>query len=247
MTRTMVPYVDFHTHQINASEETVSVYNLLLPNCIVPSNVLISAGLHPWHADKIDQRDLALILEKLGSDQRLMALGETGLDKKSTVSIEIQKEVFEFQMKWAIKLHKPLVIHCHRAWDEMILLTNRFPFQKIVHGFHESLELTTRLVKEKFHFSIGAAILNDASRLNQSIHGIPLDQLHFETDESTLPIEHIYSKAAEVLKINLIDLKAIIYQNFLRTAEESRIKFFETGDYHPTESSGSLTGLGNET
>ena len=90
-----------------------------------------SAGLHPWHADQISLETLSARLKECLVSPDLVAIGETGLDKVCKTAMNLQKDVFEFQLEIASRIHKPVIIHCVRAWDELIEISSNYKSIKI--------------------------------------------------------------------------------------------------------------------
>ena len=212
----MIPYVDLHTHGIIEKENVIGVYNLMLNE---PSNIPshpFSAGLHPWHADQLSIGELTLRLKECLLNPDLVAIGETGLDKACKVPMELQMDVFECQLRIASENKKPVIIHCVKAWEEVIKISSKYKSIKILHGFNESIQLTKRLINKGFYFSIGKAILNPETRINSSIHLIPGTSLFCETDASKIEIERIYQALCEILQLRDQDLRKIIFDNLVR-------------------------------
>ncbi len=171
-----------------------------------------SVGIHPWDAAKTIS---VAELEKQVVHENCIAIGECGLDKLKGPDLEQQKTIFEFQLQLAVKYHKPVIIHCVKAFDELIHICE--PYHKkthlIIHGFNKSTQLAQQLVEQGFYLSLGVALLNKEST---GFSGIPLKKLFLETDthESVL-IEEVYKIASLKWNIQLDDLKEKIYSNFV--------------------------------
>lgn len=137
----------------------------------------LSVGVHPWHADTGDVggvRRLAL------SDPRVVAIGECGLDRFHGPDMDIQLEVFRRHIALSEELGLPLIIHCVRAFNELVELHRRFrPRQPwIVHGFRGKPELAAELVRHGMYLSLGRLY-------NLAVPGaVPADRLLHETDQS---------------------------------------------------------------
>ena len=175
-----------------------------------------SAGLHPWHADQLSLETLSARLNECLLSPDLVAIGETGLDKVCKTPINLQKDIFEFQLKIASDISKPVIIHCVKAWDELIEISSNYKSIKILHGYNGGVQLTERLLKKGFYFSLGAAILNTDSRVRSAIHLIPHTSLFCETDASEIEIEQIYHGLCGIFRLNDQDLRKIIFDNYSR-------------------------------
>lgn len=210
----MEPYIDLHTHNLRPDDDVISVYNLLLNQTSdIPAGPF-SAGLHPWHADLLTSELLSNKLDQLVKYNQMLAFGETGLDTLCGVPLPLQQEMFELHLQKAIAYKKPLIIHCVKAWEEVIDMTSNYQVIKILHGYNGSPELTGRLVKAGFCFSVGKAIMNPASKIHSSISLIPTDSLFCETDTSDISIQMIYRIISEGLHLKEEQLKKIIFGNY---------------------------------
>lgn len=170
-----------------------------------------SCGVHPWYSEDADPQ--IKFLQEIANDHRIVAIGETGLDKLKGPSLSIQKEVFVKQVELAEKLQKPVIIHCVKAWDELLHLKKLIkPRQAwIIHGYRGKPELTKQLISHDFFFSIGEKFNPD------SLQEIPLDRLFCETDESDISLLQIYTTIAECLNISVDTLATYVEENVIQT------------------------------
>lgn len=88
---------------------------------------------------------------------------------------------------------KPLVIHCVKAFNELIELKKRYRPQMpwVVHGFRNNLNIACRLMQEDIYFSLGEKYQPDV------LQNVPLERLLAETDESPLDIRTVIGQMAE--------------------------------------------------
>ena len=210
------PYIDLHSHRHNQEAGVISVYNLLLHEKHGIPGIPFSAGLHPWYALELSQEILSRELDSCAASPNLIAFGETGLDKVCDVPIQLQQDVFELHLKKAVEHCKPLILHCVKAWDEIIEIAAGFPVIKILHGYNGSAQLTVRLLKLGFNFSIGKAILNPDAKIHQAIPMIPLSSLFCETDDSDVSIQIVYAGMGASLKLGEEALREAIFNNFTK-------------------------------
>jgi TatD DNase family protein len=209
-------FIDLHSHHQTASQEVETVYNVMLNEDFIVPEGYFSAGLHPWFANKITREVVVERLVTVMSSPKMMAVGEIGLDKACKIPLKLQQDIFEIQLQLAVANKKPVIIHCVRAWDDLIETSANFKTTKIIHGFNGSLELTERLLKANFSFSVGEAILNPNSKIQHSIKIIPVSSLYFETDDSSVPIHLIYENAGIKMNMERDDLKDLIFENFVK-------------------------------
>ncbi len=193
-------YFNLHTHSPAKDLEETAIINIF-PEQEVPEKYLYSVGLHPWYVSGESlERDLKLVAEK-GVDA--VAIGECGLDRICDVSFELQLKAFRAQVGIAAAIGKPLVIHCVRAYPELVSEKKAFrsALPWIVHGFRGNKETASQLIKHGFYLSFGEALMNDP-RLGEVLASVPEDRFFLETDESVASIREIYGKAAVMRNID---------------------------------------------
>jgi len=198
--------VDFHTHLVSTGKFT-EIRNLSFSEAetIFASNEngLFSVGFHPWMANEFSAESFDL-LEKWVKDERLVLLGECGLDKNSKIPINHQLAVFERQILLSELQKKPLLIHCVGCFNELFSLKKIMnPSQQwIIHGFRGKAQLAVQAMNAGCALSFG-------EHFNiESVRCTPLDKLFVETDESALSIEEIYRKIAVAKGCQVADLSA---------------------------------------
>lgn len=170
-------------------------------------NNYFSCGVHPWYSE--DAQPQIEFLKEIISDQSIVAVGEAGYDKLKGPDLITQKEIFEQQIILSEKLQKPLIIHCTKAWDELLASHKKMqPKQAwIIHGYRGKPQLTKQLLKLGFYFSIG-------ERFNQeSLKLIPLNRIFCETDVHEIAINTVYEEVANILEIGINDLCLQIEEN----------------------------------
>jgi TatD DNase family protein len=210
---------DIHTHDVpesNSDDEGPSQNNNYILN-VYPLGFeyakdsdacpWFSCGVHPWYSE--DAEPQIKFLKEIASDPRIVAIGEAGYDKLKGPDLQIQKQIFEQQVELSEQLHKPLIIHCTKAWDELLASHKKYkPKQPwILHGYRGKPELTKQLLNHGFYFSIG-------EKFNvESLKKIPLERLFCETDVTDIPISEIYDKIADGLQIPIENLASHIEEN----------------------------------
>jgi len=149
--------------------------------------VFASIGVHPQDADEYNDK-IEKELEKLAQSRKVIAIGEIGLEYlEGCVDREVQKQVFERQIKLAYKLDLPIVIHTREAIGDTMeilkankeLLTNG----GTLHCFSESEEIAKEAIKLGLNISVGGvSTFTNAKRLQEVIKNIPIDKIILETD-----------------------------------------------------------------
>lgn len=171
---------------------------------------LRTAGVHPWDADK---EDVSTIVPLLSGVQ---AVGETGLDFVRGADRETQLAAFRAQLALARERQMPVVLHCVRAFEPVMRELAACPPRAVIfHGFIGSPEQARRAVGKGYYLSFGQRAFASPKTL-ESLRETPLPQLFLETDESDLPIEEIYARAAAAKGIALEELKRATLENYER-------------------------------
>ncbi len=208
-------FINIHTHHSSKQTDVIEIVDLPLnASGAEQPSTYCSIGIHPWTADNTLN---IKALQKRASDRRVLTIGECGLDKSKGPALTIQTELFIKQVELSEQLRKPLIIHCVRAYSEIIKLRkDTQPSQAwIFHGFNASRETMEQALNQDFYFSIGEAILKKNSKVRQTLPFIPHNRLFLETDDNPqLRIESIYEKSAQLLNLELTQLQGIIQDNF---------------------------------
>lgn len=203
---------DIHTHikKKNTTDEC-SIFNLNVPGHLCRcgldlQNSFYSLGIHPWKIYPELLSEHLRFIEENASFNSVKAVGECGLDKLCDTPWDLQVRAFAGQIAVSEKCGKPLIIHCVKAFDELLALKKDLnPHQAwIIHGFRGKPEQMRQLINHGLFLSFGM-------RFNEnSLREIPSEKLFMETDESTTPIKEIYQKVAEIRGVSPEDLSGQI-------------------------------------
>ena len=179
-------------------------------------------GVHPWWLDTViasEAKQSNLIrLESLLKENKIAAIGETGIDRLHKATLRLQIEVFEKHILLSEQYRKPLIIHNVRGTDEILRLHKKHqPKQPwIIHGFNGNAAEAQLFTEKGIYLSVGESLFYENRKVTKAITSIPLDHLFLETDTSEKTIQEVYEKAAERLNLPLEVLKERIFANFAR-------------------------------
>lgn len=217
------PYLDIHTHRNLGHANMQYIYDLRTSEMshYQPDQFghsMLSAGIHPWYLLESTMTSQIGLVDALASQSSIKLIGECGLDKLRGPSLSVQSTAFRELINLAHKHGKPLLIHCVRAYDELIRISREQPIQvpAIIHGFNKSPQLAASMIKHGFLLSFGEPIFRPSSHAATSL----IDTYHsghpffLETDGSTRSIEDIYQQASYLLKISTDQLKDVIFANW---------------------------------
>lgn len=205
-------YYDIHTHQPSVHPEDIAIVNTIIReecDLSMPAQ-WCSAGIHPWYIHNVDKQ--ISCLESVASSSAIVAIGEAGLDKLVKTPLDIQKNVFLRQAELAEKLNKPLIIHCVKAWGELIAIRKVVkPYVPwIIHGFRGNGELAQQLSSQSFYLSFGEHF-NPAA-----LQAAWPDRIFAETDDKELDIRDVYRQMASSLQLSLEMLTSVLEKNVHR-------------------------------
>lgn len=199
-----MPYIDIHTHWPAGAPDLLGVENVYYKQTIGGVTSFYSAGLHPWYLQGIDLTDAENWLRYQASSPYCIAVGEAGLDKITRTSWDLQVAAFNICIRIAAETGKPLVIHCVRAYGEILQMLHHPATLAgrirgvIFHGFNKNLQTARMLLDAGHYLSFGAALLQEKSRAAEILQQTPATRFLLETDDQNLDIRAVYARAAEI-------------------------------------------------
>jgi len=179
-------------------------------------DIWCTVGTHP-HESKEDPDLTAETLIDLAGEERVVGIGETGLDFYYDLSPRaVQARVFRAHVEAARRTGLALVVHSRDADDEMAdILEEEFergPFKLLLHCYTSGPELARRAAALGAWFSVsGIATFKAAEDVRAVIRDMPDDRIIVETDCPYLApvpmrgrrnepayLPHVLAKLAEV-------------------------------------------------
>jgi TatD DNase family protein len=207
-------FINLHTHKFSDNSNVLEIVNQY-PQEFDVNIPFYSIGIHPWYIDESRvEADLQIIEEKLQL-QNCLALGECGLDKRIEISMEIQTQVFEKQLRLAIKYKKPVILHCVSAYQEIIEIKKRLQVDvpMIIHGFSKNEQVAKSLLDNGFYLSFGKYLLRNPE-LEAVFASVPNDKFFLETDTMEETLEEVYKLAVKYKNITVSELQELVANNF---------------------------------
>lgn len=200
-------FVDIHTH----TSDNQSVIRIVDE---FSEKILITKGIHPWDVDS-ERYEIPRDLRSLGMTA---AIGEVGLDKVHKETFEKQIEVFVEMIRLSESSRKPMIIHCVRAYSEIIEIRKKtkatMPW--VIHGFNSSVETMRQLLRYDMYISLGEILYRNENQAVEILKDIPIERLFLETDVSGRDIKDVYAKAASLMGCDLDFLCNKIFENYGR-------------------------------
>lgn len=168
--------------------------------------IYATVGLHPHEADKFTP-EIQKTLETLAGEEKVVAIGEIGLDYyKNYSSKENQRKLFTIMLGLAKKLDLPIVIHNRQAdADVLAMLKPLLPHKITLHCFSGDEDFLKTCLDLGFFVSFTCNITyKKAEGLRSLVKIMPLERLFLETDAPFLSPEGFRGKRNEPLQVKLL-------------------------------------------
>jgi len=213
-----------------------------------------SVGLHPINLDtglvkiKVDESEGKHFekefnheeYKKLASSEKVVAIGEIGLDyywkpkttKKKELFKQKQKELFLEELKLAKELNLPVILHCRMAHQDLIDVLSENselkPDKAVAHSFVGKIDELKNFLNLGFYIGFNGMIYKEIKGINfeEVIKNTPLNRLLIETDcpylvpkivkadrNESIFVKYIAKTIAEIKKISFEKLAEITTQN----------------------------------
>ena len=181
--RILVPGIDLETsrHAVDLAEAN--------------ANLFAAVGIHPHSAEEWSP-DAYQALRSLARSERVVAIGETGLDYYRDRSPRPrQMEAFEGQLELADELSLPVIVHSREAAEDVLDRLASWSAGAahrrrtgVLHAFSADEQAASSAVSAGFYIGVaGPVTYPSAPKLRQTVSGLPIDRLLPETDAPYLP------------------------------------------------------------
>ncbi|MDD5562068.1 MAG: TatD family hydrolase [Candidatus Omnitrophica bacterium] len=170
------------------------------------AEVYAGVGVHPHDADSFNQ-ETEDKLRELALKNKVVAIGETGLDYYRNLSSEAcQLNAFNKQIKLAKDLNLPLVVHSRQAEGQVIrVLRSAMPLKAVIHCFSGDEGFLRECLSLGFFISFTCNITyKKAQGLRDLVKLVPLEKLMLETDAPYLSPEGFRGKRNEPAQVKLL-------------------------------------------
>lgn len=152
-------------------------------------NISLSVGVHPNSHDGIEPSVNDLIA--LGSDDKVVAIGETGLDYfHSKGDLQWQHQRFHNHIEAAKALNKPLIIHTRDAGHDALEVLKQQGGDRVggvIHCFTEDWAYAEKALALNFYISFsGIVTFKNATAIKEVAQKVPADRFLIETDSPYL-------------------------------------------------------------
>lgn len=185
-----------HTHAVGRTAGAVRILNNRSGFADSVGMPPVSMGLHPWYLTEGQLEKNLGDLEAAASQSGVMAIGECGLDRVCDTPMPLQEKAFRCQLSLAEGLRKPVIVHCVRAYEDVlrILREERVSIPVIFHGFRRDAALAGRILASGHRLSFGRHL--SQPKVAEVFRSIPPERVFLETDDTEASIADVYALAA---------------------------------------------------
>uniref|UniRef100_A0A3P9H130 TatD DNase domain containing 2 n=1 Tax=Oryzias latipes TaxID=8090 RepID=A0A3P9H130_ORYLA len=167
----------------------VMVKEALWEHLLAEDMVWGAFGCHPHFAQSYSNFQENSILTAM-RHPKAVAFGEMGLDysHKNSTDVPQQKKVFERQLRLAVAMQKPVVIHCRDADADLLEIMKKCvprDYKIHRHCFTNSFPVIEPFLTEFPNLYVGFTALityNKAKEVRNAVRQIPLNRIVLETD-----------------------------------------------------------------
>ncbi|MCK4311456.1 MAG: TatD family hydrolase [Candidatus Cloacimonetes bacterium] len=186
--------------------------------------IFASVGFHPHDAREFDKE----FILKSARHPKVIAIGEIGLDFYRNLSPrDIQKRVFEEQIKIALAQNLPIIVHDRDAHEQCFDILSKYDPPKVVfHCFSGDEVFADKVISKGWHISFTGSITYRNSSMENVVRMVPQDRFFIETDSpylspvpnrgkrnSPLNLRYVIEKISEIRGMTPNRLAEITFQN----------------------------------
>lgn len=200
--------------------------------------VSTSVGLHP--NEEVLEEPSADTLTALITDDKIVAVGETGLDYyRSSGDTEWQRERFRQHIRAAKKTQRPLIIHSRQAKADTLQIMKEEDAASVggvLHCFTEDWEMASAAMDLNFYVSFsGIVTFQNAKEIQAVAKALPIDRMLIETDSPYLApvphrgksnepayVRHVAEYIANLRGINGVELANKTTENFFNCFKKAK-------------------------
>ena len=193
--------------------------------------IYCTIGIHPNSTSKSKKKDLFELEKLIDSSDKIIGIGETGLDYNREFNKKEQFFFFQEQIGIGDKFKLPIIVHTRDAEEDtyLILKKNQKKNLKIViHCFSGSLNFALKCIDLGCYLSFSGNItFKNASELREVCKEIPIDKILLETDSPYLSphpfrgkknhpsnVKYVCNEIARIKNINPEAVSKITTDNF---------------------------------
>ena len=195
-----------------------------------------AVGFHPHEAKYMDQDAIKEIENLAILNNKVVAIGEIGLDSYYDFSPrDIQEDVFAEQMELANKLDLPFIIHSRDASNDTYEMVKKYKnnVDCVLHCYSQSKEMAKLYLDLGCYLSFaGPVTFKKSTNLQEVAKYTPLDRIFIETDSPYLSPEPKRGKKNEPSNViytgkKIAELKEISEEQLFKSTYNNAVRFFK--------------------
>jgi TatD DNase family protein len=191
--------------------------------------IYATVGIHPHDAKTLDQATFDR-LKELTKHKKVVGIGEIGLDYYRDLSPRnIQKDAFRKQLKLAVELNLPVVIHTRESFDDTLEIIKDYSSDLpggVFHCFPGTIDDALEVISLGFVISVGGVITFNKAKMAEVAAEVTIDKIILETDAPYLTpvpyrgqqnqpayVRYVYEKMAQLKEMPFNELVKIVDRN----------------------------------
>lgn len=184
-------------------------------------------GVYPIEALKLSENELEKEINFIKKNkEKIVAVGEVGMDFKESNEIERQTRNFEKFIELSKKIDKTIIVHSRKAERECIEILEKLGARKVLmHCFCGNMKLVEKIIKNEWYMSIPTNV-KFSTQFQEIVKKVPIKKLLCETDSPYLHpnkefpnkpqnVIESYKKIAEIKNLTLSEVEKNIEENYL--------------------------------
>lgn len=195
-----------------------------------------TVGVHPHDAGKIDINKSIKEFKKISSNEKVVAIGEIGLDyyhKHSTV--EDQKKCFRRLLEFSFESKLPVVIHSREALKDTLFMLREYRSELsggVFHCFSGNGDVASEAIELGFLLSIpGVITFKKSEILRKVVKEFPVEKMVVETDCPYLAPEPHRGKRNEPAFVRRVaeeiaKIKGLSFEDVARITTNNALRVF---------------------
>lgn len=199
--------------------------------------IYFTVGIHPNRIEneafRGEDEERLNTLYRLSDDERVVAIGETGLDYHTSRQYEKRQKLwFKRHIEMAREKKLPLVLHIREAHDDASEILKQYVFSQnagVVHCFKGDENAAREYTEMGFSLGIGGSVTYDENKtLRRAVYKTPLERMVLETDSpfvkplnwegknTSASLIEVANEVARIKDVSAESVFKITYENAMR-------------------------------
>jgi TatD DNase family protein len=198
--------------------------------------VFAAVGIQPNYCGQAVAGDWERI-EKLVTLPKVVALGETGLDRYWDYSpFEVQQDYFDRHLRLSQRTGLPFIVHTRESDEDVLIMLREARMRGVLHGVMHSFTGSAATAAECIDLGLyisfaGMVTFKKSEELRTVARGIPAERILVETDSPYLaphPLRGKRNEPANVIHTArlLAEVRGISFEDFAAQTTRNAREFF---------------------